>query len=54
MATKLADEDRRGLTALVGADVNPYGTFRPDQRGQEVYLAVPVQVRMSSNALVLV
>lgn len=28
MARKLAEEDRRGLTALFGSDVNPYGTFR--------------------------
>lgn len=27
-ATKLSDEDRRGLTALFWSDITPYGTFR--------------------------
>ncbi|MEU1819357.1 hypothetical protein ABZ543_29860 [Streptomyces roseifaciens] len=27
-AKKLADEDRRGLTALFWSNINPYGTFR--------------------------
>ncbi|MFJ4585585.1 Tn3 family transposase [Streptomyces echinatus] len=29
-AKKLSEEDRRGLTALFWANVNPYGTFRLD------------------------
>jgi len=29
-ATKLTDENRRGLTALFWSNVNPYGTFRLD------------------------
>ncbi|MFI6744178.1 hypothetical protein ACIBI9_65940 [Nonomuraea sp. NPDC050451] len=29
-AKKLADEDRRGRTALFWSNVNPYGTFRLD------------------------
>lgn len=29
-ATKLTDEDRRGLTALFWSNINPYGTFRLD------------------------
>ncbi|MGW0819652.1 Tn3 family transposase [Streptomyces viridiviolaceus] len=29
-ASRLSDEDRRGLTALFWSDVNPYGTFRLD------------------------
>ncbi|MBT2417337.1 Tn3 family transposase [Streptomyces sp. ISL-22] len=29
-ASKLSDEDRRGLTALFWSNVNPYGTFRLD------------------------
>lgn len=29
-ASRLMDEDRRGLTALFWSNVNPYGTFRLD------------------------
>ncbi|MFF3787755.1 Tn3 family transposase [Streptomyces sp. NPDC001933] len=29
-ASRLSDEDRRGLTALFWSNVNPYGTFRLD------------------------
>ncbi|MFF9512504.1 hypothetical protein ACF1BU_38225 [Streptomyces sp. NPDC014724] len=29
-ASRLGDEDRRGLTALFWSNVNPYGTFRLD------------------------
>ncbi|GAA0279761.1 hypothetical protein GCM10010302_16840 [Streptomyces polychromogenes] len=29
-ASRLTDEDRRGLTALFWSNVNPYGTFRLD------------------------
>ena len=29
-ASKLSDEDRRGLTALFWSNVNPHGTFRLD------------------------
>nr|WP_316745378.1 Tn3 family transposase [Streptomyces sp. MK7] len=29
-ASRLAEEDRRGLTALFRSNVNPYGTFRLD------------------------
>ncbi|UXX91174.1 transposase [Streptomyces sp. AD2-2] len=29
-ASRLSDEDRRGLTALFRSNLNPYGTFRLD------------------------
>ncbi|MFI1972623.1 transposase [Streptomyces cinnamoneus] len=29
-ASRLSDEDRRGMTALFWSNVNPYGTFRLD------------------------
>ncbi|MFJ8541386.1 hypothetical protein ACIRFH_05070 [Streptomyces sp. NPDC093586] len=42
-ASKLTDEDRRGLTALCWSDVGPYGIFRPDmsQRPAPVPVAAP-------------
>lgn len=49
-ASRLSDEDRRGLTALFWSDVNPYGTFclGMDQRldlGLTVSCPVPVARR---------
>ncbi len=42
-ASRLSDEDMRGLTALFWSNVNPYGTFRldMDKRLDLVSAAVP-------------
>ncbi|MFE7393271.1 hypothetical protein [Streptomyces sp. NPDC057582] len=43
-ASKLSEEDRRGLIALFWSNVNPYGTFRLDMDSRldlELPLTVP-------------
>ncbi|MFF9579012.1 Tn3 family transposase [Streptomyces rubiginosohelvolus] len=42
-ASRLSDEDRRGLTALFWSNVNPYGTFRLDM-DKRLDLGLPLSV----------
>ncbi|MET8537976.1 Tn3 family transposase [Streptomyces sp. NPDC005065] len=52
-ASRLTDEDRRGLTALFWSNINPYGTFRldMDQRLElPLSAAVPAPRRPAEGA----
>ncbi|MFF0413161.1 hypothetical protein ACFYUY_22300 [Kitasatospora sp. NPDC004745] len=42
-AEKLGAEERRGLTALFGSNVNPYGTFRLDM-DKRIDFGLPLSV----------
>lgn len=48
-AKKLADEDRRGLTALFWSNINPYGTFRLERTSASTWDCRPLGVPLARS-----